>query len=95
MCEEALDEETSDKRRKEIIKNLCETTRLFGVARMFTMKQFFKTITVVERACRADIKLKGQLAVKEMIDSTDVANYLQGIEKSNLRVNNKIVPKWL
>lgn len=56
---------------------------------------FFDSIKVVERACKVDIEMKGQLTVKQMISLRDISNFLQGIEKSNLKKGNNVVVRWL
>ena len=39
--------------------------------------------------------MQGQMNVKELIDQTDLINFLYGIERSKLRNGNLIIVDWL
>lgn len=65
------------------------------MAKKFSFDQFVVSQKVVERACKVDMKMRDELVVKELVESCDLDNFLNGVNKSEIRKGNNLVIEWL
>ena len=56
ISSECLAIDLDDRRKQELVRELCDRVRLFGGGKIFTMRQFFDAVKVVERACKMDVR---------------------------------------